>query len=304
MVPAPSPNARRPSPGTPTAARPRSSPTRLERSAATFSPLTSLAAVLPFSPRHVRNTTAAADSSNVLPLIVGFEVPQARIPTEPGLELIVFPEKTGSAQFMMWIASSEVPVMVFPVTTMSEWYSRAVKLWVPSARGTPSKRLRVIVTRSLAVPSCVLHTDPKPPVRGSGVSRLIASAVSREPRAASRNSLPEISQSEQASISMKWLLFIRVKVIPEIVTSRLCPAMMASELRTSARSITDRPPPAPAIVMPEAPSWPPTAPFFLPREGSISMNIEFEAENFFVPVFVPFTRVVPSDSRIVVLLGT
>ncbi len=34
------------------------------------------------------------------------------------------------------------------------------------------------------------------------------------------------------------------------------------------------------------------------------MNIEFEAENFFVPVFVPFTKVVPSDSRMVVLLGT
>jgi hypothetical protein len=53
-----------------------------------------------------------------------------------------------------------------------------------------------------------------------------------------------------------------------------------------------------------APSWPPTAPFFLPRERSISMNIEFDAENFLVPVFVPFTRVVPADSRMVVLLGT
>ena len=103
---------------------------------------------------------------------------------------------------------------------------------------------------------------------------------------------------------MKWLLFICWKVIPEIVTSRLCPAMIARESRTLARSITERPPPAPAIVIPDAPSWPPTAPFFLPRDGRISMNIEFDAENFFVPVPIPFTRVVPSDSRIVVLLGT
>ena len=36
----------------------------------------------------------------------------------------------------------------------------------------------------------------------------------------------------------------------------------------------------------------------------MSMNIEFDAENFLVPVFVPFTRVVPADSRMVVLLGT
>ena len=116
--------------------------------------------------------------------------------------------------------------------------------------------------------------------------------------------MPVIAQSAQASISMKWLLFIRWKVMPEIVTSRLWPAMMARELRTLARSITDRPSPAPAIVMPEAPLWPPTAPFFLPSPGRMSMNMEFDAENFLVPVLVPFTRVVPSDSRMVVLLGT
>ena len=57
----------------------------------------------------------------MLPLIVGFVVPQARMPTEPPLELIVFPVKTGLAQFMMWMASSELLVIVFPVTTMSVW---------------------------------------------------------------------------------------------------------------------------------------------------------------------------------------
>ena len=94
----------------------------------------------------------------------------------------------------------------------------------------PSKRFPVIVTRSLGVASCLVHTDLNPPVRGSGVSRLIASAVSRVPPAASRNSLPAMVQSAQPSISMKWLLFICRNVIPEIVTPRLCPAMIANVL--------------------------------------------------------------------------
>ena len=89
---------------------------------------------------------------------------------------------------------------------------------------------------------------------GSGVSRLIASAVSRVPPAASRNSLPAIVQSAQPSISMKWLLFIRRNVIPEMLTPRLCPAMIANVSYRLAMSITEDPPPAPAIVMLASPS--------------------------------------------------
>ena len=121
-----------------------------------------------------------------------------------------------------------------------------------------------MVTRSLGVPSCLLQIDPNPCVFGSGVSRLIASAVCRVPRAAPRNSLPVIVQSAHPSISMKWLLFMFRKVIPEIATPLLCPEMMARELRTLAMSITERPPPAPVIVMSDAPPCPPTARFFLP----------------------------------------
>ena len=36
----------------------------------------------------------------------------------------MFPVNTGLAQFMMWMASSELLVIVFPVTTMSVWYVR------------------------------------------------------------------------------------------------------------------------------------------------------------------------------------
>ena len=111
-------------------------------------------------------------------------------------------------------------------------------------------------------------------------------------------------QSAQPSISMKWLLFIRRNVIPEIETPRLCPAMIARVSYRSAMSITDAPPPAPAIVMLASPSWPPTAPDTLPSEGRISMNIEAEALNFDVPVVFDLTSVVPAESRIVVLLGT
>ena len=69
-------------------------------------------------------------------------------------------------------------------------------------------------------------------------------------------------------------------------------------------SMTDCPPPAPAIVMLASPSCPPTAPLTLPRDGRMSMNIELEAENLVVPVLSDFTSVVPADSRIVTLLGT
>ena len=98
---------------------------------------------------------------------------------------------------------------------------------MPTARCKPSNRLPSLVTRSFGVASWLLHTELNPCVFGSGVSRLIASAVSRVPPAASRNSLPEMVQSAQASSSMKWLLFIRLNVMPEIVTFRLCPAMIA-----------------------------------------------------------------------------
>ena len=36
-------------------------------------------------------------------------------------EAMVLPLKTGLAQFMMWIASLALPVIVLPVTVMSVW---------------------------------------------------------------------------------------------------------------------------------------------------------------------------------------
>ena len=133
---------------------------------------------------------------------------------------------TALRQFMIWMPSLRMFVSVLPRTTTSEWYRPAEKLCVPNARCRPSNRLPSIVTPSLGVASCLLHTEPNPCVFGSGVSKLMASAVSRVPPAASRNSLPEMVQPAQLSNSTKWLLFMRLNVIPEIVTLRLCPAMI------------------------------------------------------------------------------
>ncbi len=133
---------------------------------------------------------------------------------------------------------------------------------------------------------------------------MTASADMRVLPVAPRNSLLRITELALASISMKWLLFMFVKRIPSIRTPWLCPAMIPSELRMPARSITDWPPPAPTIAMLDAPPYPPTDPRRLPSDGGTSMNIEDAALNFLVHVRFVLTRVVPADSWIVVLDGT
>ena len=110
-----------PDSGTLTEALPNPAPTWLARSAFTLSAVTALATVVPFSPLHERNTTALPDSANVLAVIVGLLVPQARIPTDPLRLVMVLPVNTGLVQFMMWIASLALLVIVLSRTTMSVW---------------------------------------------------------------------------------------------------------------------------------------------------------------------------------------
>ena len=57
----------------------------------------------------------------MLAVIVGLLVPHARIPAAPERLVIVLPVNTGLVQFMMWIASLALLVIVLSRTTMSVW---------------------------------------------------------------------------------------------------------------------------------------------------------------------------------------